>query len=125
MLTAPDKILISGMECLTSVGVSKGEREVPQHLNIDVEFPADCRVSGKSDSIHDAVDYDLVAQTVAEVCASREFQLIETVAEQIARRTLERFPISQVRVLVRKISPVPAPRVAYVSVEITRSSSSP
>jgi dihydroneopterin aldolase len=120
MMTAPDKILISGMECLTSVGISSGEREVRQQLNIDVEFPADCRVSAKSDSIKDAVDYDLVAQTVAEVCASREFHLIETVAELIARRTLERFPISQVRVLVRKISPVPAPRVAYVSVEITR-----
>ena len=124
MLTDSDKILISGMECLTSIGVSKGEREVRQHLIVDLEFPADCRVSGKSDSIMDTVDYDLVAQTVAEVCASREFQLIETVAEQIARRSLERFPISQVRVLVRKISPVPAPRVAYVSVEITRSSSS-
>jgi dihydroneopterin aldolase len=124
MMTPPDKILISGMECLTSVGISKGEREVRQHLNIDVEFPADCRVSAKSDSIKDAVDYDLVAQTVAEVCASREFHLIETVAEHIARRTLETFPISQVRVLVRKISPVAAPRVAFVSVEITRPVSS-
>jgi dihydroneopterin aldolase len=120
MMTPPDKILISGMECLASVGVSKGEREVRQQLNVDVEFPVDCRVSAKSDSINDAVDYDLVAQTVAEVCAGREFHLIETVAEHIARRTLETFPISQVRVLVRKISPVAAPRVAFVSVEITR-----
>jgi len=109
------------MECLTSVGVSKGEREVPQHLSIDVEYPANCRISGKSDSIKDAVDYDLVAQAVAGVCASREFSLIETVAELIAKRILEMFPISEVRVLVRKISPVPAPRVSYVSVEITRS----
>jgi len=113
------------MECLTSVGVSKGEREVRQHLNIDVEFPADCRASARSDSIKDTVDYDLVAQTVAEVCASREFMLIETVAEQIAKRTLEKFPIPEVRVLVRKVSPVPAPRVAFVSVEITRSAGSP
>ena len=64
------------------------------------------------------MDYDTVARTVAEVCSSREFHLIETVAEQIAGRVLEKFPISQVRILVRKISPIAAPRVDYVSVRL-------
>jgi dihydroneopterin aldolase len=75
-------------------------------IAFDVEFPADCRVSAKSDSIKDAVDYDTVARTVGEVCAGGEFHLIETVAEQIAARILEKFPISQVRILVRKVSPI-------------------
>lgn len=114
-----DKILISGMGCRAAIGVTAGERAVKQQLSIDIEFPIDGRAAG-SDSIKDAVDYDTVAQAVAEICASREFHLIETVAEQIAGQILERFPISQVRILVRKISPIAAPRVDYVSVEITR-----
>lgn len=114
-----DQILIRGMGCLTAIGVTAGERAVKQQLSIDVEFPVAGRPA-TTDSIDDAVDYDAVARTVAEICSSREFHLIETVAEQIAGRILEKFPISQVRILVRKISPIAAPRVDYVSVEITR-----
>jgi len=114
-----DKILISGMGCLTAIGVTAGERAVKQQLSIDVEFPVDGRAGG-SDSIEDAVDYDTVARAVAEVCSSREFHLIETVAEQIAGRILEKFPVPEVRIQVRKTSPIEAPRVDYVSIEIIR-----
>jgi dihydroneopterin aldolase len=114
-----DKILISGMGCLAAIGVTAAERAVKQQLSIDVEFPVDGRAAG-SDSIKDAVDYDTVARAVAEICASREYHLIETVAEQIAGQILEKFPISRVRILVRKISPIAAPRVDYVSIEIIR-----
>ena len=114
-----DKILISGLGCLTAIGITAGERAVKQKLSIDVEFPIDGR-GGQSDSIKDAVDYDTVAQAVAEVCSSREFHLIETVAEKIAGRILEKFPVLQVRILVRKISPIASPRVDYVSIEIVR-----
>jgi dihydroneopterin aldolase len=114
-----DKILISGMGCLTAIGVTARERAVKQQLSIDVEFPVEGRPAA-TDSIEDAVDYDTVARTVAEVCSSREFHLIETVAEQIASRVLEMFNIAQVRIRVRKISPIAAPRVDYVSVEIVR-----
>jgi dihydroneopterin aldolase len=114
-----DTILISGMGCMTAIGVTAGERAVKQQLSIDVEFPVVGHPAA-TDSIKDALDYDAVARTVAEVCASREFRLIETAAEQIAERVLEKFPIPQVRILVRKISPIAAPRVDYVSVEIVR-----
>jgi dihydroneopterin aldolase len=124
MMTAPDKIFISDMDCLTVIGVTAQERTVPQHLFVDLEFPVDGKRAAATDSIDDAVDYDTVARAVAEVCASQEFHLIETVAEQIAVRVLEWFRLPQVRVLVRKISPVAAPRVKYVSVEIIRSVSS-
>jgi dihydroneopterin aldolase len=115
-----DTILISGMGCMTAIGVTAGERAVKQQLSIDVEFPVVGHPAA-TDSIKDAVDYDAVARTASEVCASREFHLIETVAEQIADRVLEKFPIPRVRILIRKISPIAEPRVDYVSVEIVRS----
>jgi dihydroneopterin aldolase len=120
MLTPADKIRISGIACLTAIGVSDEERASRQNLYIDVEFSAGGRRAAESDSIRDAVDYDTVAKSVAEVCASQQFKLIETVAERIAGRILEKFPVSQVRILVRKISPVAAPRVGDVSIEIVR-----
>jgi dihydroneopterin aldolase len=115
-----DKILISSIDCVAAIGVSAEERTIRQRLSIDVEFLFDCRGPAETDSLKDALDYSLVAGTVARICRSREFHLIETVAEIIATRVLADFPTPGVRVLVRKISPVVEPRVAYVSVEIVR-----
>jgi dihydroneopterin aldolase len=115
-----DKILISGIDCVTAIGVTKEERTIPQWLSIDIEFAIDNVRAAKADSIKDAIDYSDVAGAVSDVCGSKEFHLIETVAEKIAARLLADFPIPQVRVLVRKHSPVLHPRVNHVSVEIVR-----
>jgi len=116
----PDKILISCIDCVANIGVTTEERTIRQRLSIDVEFSTDSRKSAASDSIKDAIDYARVASAVSRICASRDFHLIETVAEAIAGHVLAEFPTPQVRILVRKISPVVEPRVAHVSIEIIR-----
>ena len=115
-----DKIFISGIDCVTAIGVTTEERTIRQRLSIDIEFEVDNIRAAKADSIKETIDYSNVAATVAAVCGDRDFHLIETVAERIASRLLEDFPTPQVRVLVRKHSPVLQPRVNYVSVEIVR-----
>jgi 7,8-dihydroneopterin aldolase/epimerase/oxygenase len=119
-MTQTDKILISRIDCVAAIGVTAEERTVPQRLSIDLEFSMDCRKPAATDSLKDAIDYARVAAAVSETCAHRDFHLIETLAELIASRVLKDFPTPQVRVLVRKISPVAAPRVEYVSIEILR-----
>jgi len=116
-----DKILIAAIDCVAAIGVTPEERTIKQRLSIDVEFATDILSAARSDSLKDAVDYSKVAGRVMDICGSRDFHLIETVAQLIADRVLDEFPIRQVRVLVRKISPVVQPRVNYVSVEILRS----
>ena len=116
-----DKILISGIDCVAAIGVTTEERTMKQRLLIDVEMSTDSIPASESDSLKDAVDYSQVAALVMEICGSRDFHLIETVAELLARRILSGFPIPMVRVVVRKISPVLEPRVNHVSVEIVRS----
>ena len=115
-----DKILISSIDCAANIGVTPEERTLPQHLSIDVEFSTDARRPAASDSLKDAIDYAQVAAAVAGICSGRDFQLIETVAEMIASRILSDFPTPRVRVLVRKISPLAAPKAVYVSIEIIR-----
>src|SRR5437867_3761303 len=115
-----DKILIAGIDCVAAIGVTPEERTIRQWLSIDVEISADAARASRSDSLKDAIDYSKVAHLVMELCQGRDFHLIETVAELLAGRILTDFPTPQVRVLVRKISPVVEPRVNYVSVEIVR-----
>jgi dihydroneopterin aldolase len=115
-----DKILISRIDCVASIGVTPEERTIKQRLSIDIEFAVDVERAARHDSLRDAVDYSKVAAVVLQVCQSRPFHLIETVAENLAGRILADFPVPEVRVLVRKLSPVVEPRVEFVSVEILR-----
>jgi dihydroneopterin aldolase len=116
-----DKILISAIDCVAAIGVTPEERTMKQRLSIDVEVLTDAARAAQNDSLKDALDYSQVAILVMDVCRSRDFHLIETLAELLAGRILAEFPTPQVRVLVRKISPVVEPRVNYVSIEIVRS----
>jgi dihydroneopterin aldolase len=116
-----DKILIAGIDCVAAIGVTPEERTMKQRLLIDVEILTDAARAAQHDSLKDALDYSQVATLVMELCRSRDFHLIETVADLLATRILKDFSTPQVRVLVRKISPVLEPRVNHVSVEIVRS----
>jgi dihydroneopterin aldolase len=116
-----DKILISSIDCVAAIGVTPEERTIRQRLSIDVEILTDAARAAQSDSLKDAIDYSRIATLVMEVCRSRDFHLIETLAELLAGRILDGFPTSRVRVLVRKISPVVEPRVNHVSIELVRS----
>jgi dihydroneopterin aldolase len=116
-----DKIVISGIDCVTAIGVTIEERTIRQRLSIDLEFSIDASRAARTDSLRDALDYARVATAVMEVCQSRDFHLIETVAEGVAARVLADFPTPEVRVVVRKRSPVLEPRVDHVLVEIVRS----
>jgi len=117
---ASDRILISRIDCLASVGVTPEERALKQRLFVDLEFLIDAKKAARTDSIEDTIDYGRVAQVVAEVCASQPFHLIETIAERIAARVLSDFPTTGTKVLLRKISPIAEPAVDYVSIEIIR-----
>jgi 7,8-dihydroneopterin aldolase/epimerase/oxygenase len=117
---ASDRILISRIDCLASVGVTPEERALKQRLFVDLEFLVDAKKAARMDAIEDTIDYGKVAAAVAEVCASQPFHLIETIAERIADRVLSEFPTTGTKVLLRKIAPVSEPAVEYVSIEIVR-----
>ena len=116
-----DKILISSIDCVAAIGVTAEERTIRQRLSIDIEVLVDSARAARSDSLKDALDYSKIATLAMEVCRGRDYHLIETLAEILAGRILADFDTPQVRVVVRKISPVVEPRVKYVSIEIVRS----
>src|SRR4051794_32074963 len=86
-----DQILISAIDCVAAIGVTPEERTIRQRLSIDVELFTDTAKPARTDSLKDAIDYAKVAAMVAEVCRSRDYHLIETVAERIAERVLSGF----------------------------------
>ena len=120
MINPADKIFVSGIDCVAAIGVTSEERTMQQRLSVDVEIETDIRRAASTDSLRDAQDYARVVALVVEIAADRVFHLIETLAESVASRVLKDFPTPRVRVLVRKLTPVLASRVNFVSVEIVR-----
>lgn len=116
-----DRIIISSLDCVAAIGVTSEERTIRQRLSIDIEVLVDSARAARSDSLKDALDYSKIATLTMQVCTGRDFHLIETLAELLASRILADFDTPQVRVVVRKISPVVEPRVKHVSIEIVRS----
>ena len=101
-------------------GVLEEERRDGQEFLYDVRL--DVGDAGVSDEIEDAVDYREVADCVREVSDSRNFNLIEALATEVADALLDRFPVRSVRVQVTKTSPAGV-GASYAIASVERSSS--
>ena len=94
-------IEVRGLELQGFHGVLPQEREQGQPFLFDVRLTAhDAGV--RSDRLGDTVDYTEVVACIREVCEGRRFNLIEALAAATADALAERFPVSRVRVRVRK-----------------------
>lgn len=108
------------VECI--VGIHPHERATPQSVLFDIDLDYDFAAAASGDAIGAAVDYTLVASQVTDLAVRRQFQLIETMAEESAAVLLARFPqVSRVRIEIRKPAAVPAASCSFVRVERVRS----
>jgi dihydroneopterin aldolase len=107
------------VECI--VGIHPHERETPQSVLFDIDLDYDFAAAATADAIDGAVDYTAVASEVAELAERRQFQLIETMAEESATMLLTQFPrVVAVRIEIRKPAAVPAAACSFVRVERVR-----
>lgn len=115
-----DRIVLTGMRFYGYHGVYPEESRLGQAFLVDVELYADLREAGQRDDIRKTVDYGKVYLTVKEMVEGRPFKLIEALAEHVAARVLEQFPVDEIVVRVHKPkAPIPGP-IDGVTVEIRR-----
>lgn len=106
------KIRIDGLEVVTIVGVREPERETPQTLLIDLEFPVP---PPETDALEAAVDYSAVIRLVCEHVKAGRYYLIETVAETTAARVARTFGLDDV--WIRVVKPGASDVARFVSAE--------
>jgi dihydroneopterin aldolase len=100
-----DTVSIRDLSVAAVIGVHPWEREIEQTLLVSVDMvqeTADVRKAAASDDLADALDYSAVAETIAAVLREGRFRLIETAAERVAGRLLADFPLSWLRLELRK-----------------------
>ena len=116
-----DRIIVSGIKFHAYHGLTRLEREVGVRCSIDVEMSVDLAAAIASDHLSDTIDYRVVHNLVLEIGQKRNsFHLIESLAGCIAAEMLERFPIKEVTVRVRKETPIIDGIVDNIGVQVTR-----
>jgi 7,8-dihydroneopterin aldolase/epimerase/oxygenase len=94
-------IEVRGLELRGYHGALEEEQRTGQRFVFDVRLVAhDAGV--RSDQLADTVDYTAVVARIREVSGERRFNLIEALAAAVADDLLDHFPVSRVRVRVRK-----------------------
>ena len=124
-----DCVSVRDLSVAAVIGVHAWEREVEQTLLFSVDMipaTAGVRQAAASDDLADALDYSAVAETIVTVVREGKFRLIETAAERVAERLLADFPVSWLRLELRKpiIAPSPDPSSSAPASSSSSSSSS-
>ena len=97
-----DKVFINNLEVEAVIGIFQWEREVRQLISVDIEMDFDNKTAAQSDDIKDALNYKLVGKRVTAFIKKSNFQLVETLAEKIAKIILKEFPVTKVKIKVSK-----------------------
>lgn len=112
-----DITFLHGLKIECVIGIRKWERRITQTLYLDLDMASDVARAADSDDIGDAVDYKAVANRVRGFAAESGFQLVETLAENVAALLMKEFGLRWIRVRVNKRGAVRNARDAGVVIE--------
>lgn len=98
-----DRIVLAGMAFRARHGVHEREKLEAQRFEVDVELKLELQPAGLDDDLSLTVDYSGTYRIVRQVVESRSFNLLEALAEAIAREVLGAHAlVDEVVVRVRK-----------------------
>ena len=115
-----DRITLTGLEVFAHHGVFDFERETGQPFVIDAELTVDLSAAARGDALDRTVHYGDLATALTRAVQTEPVDLIETVAERVAKVALDFGGVETVRITVHKPhAPIDA-SFADVSVTVVR-----
>ncbi|MBF0279877.1 MAG: dihydroneopterin aldolase [SAR324 cluster bacterium] len=100
-------------------GVLAEEKSLGQRFEVDLEYQFDSTAI-RNDQLNETISYVDVYNLVNDALTQKTFNLLEMLGNHIVDEIRSRFPVTQVRIRIRKPS-VPIPGVLdHVEVEISR-----
>ena len=117
-----DRIRLEGMIFYGMHGVDPAEKALGQRFVVDLEVERDLRKAGRSDDVSDTLNYAMLYRIARSVMEGPSKNLIEALAEEIARRVAESGAgVEAIRVRVRKPEvPLKGSVLSAATVEIER-----
>jgi len=117
-----DIVYIRELEIETVIGIFDWERKIKQTVSLDLEMASDNRKAAATDKIEDAVDYKSVSKRIIGFVEKSEFQLVETMAEEITTIVLNEFNVPWVKLRLSKPGAVRGSKDVGVIIERERAS---
>ena len=111
-----DKIIIRQLEVNAVIGIHQWEKQQTQTLLFDMDLSFDCRQAAQSDDIKDALDYFEVCSQVTEFVQNSRYELIETLAEQVAALVLKQFTCQKIKLKLFKPQAIENTQTVGVSI---------
>ena len=116
-----DQIILTGMEFYGYHGVNPEEKQIGQKYLVDLTISVDLRKPGESDLINDTISYTDLYKTTKHVMEGDSHDLIESLAQCIAKNILITFPVDSVSVsVVKPHPPIKNSLITHAAVTIHR-----
>jgi 7,8-dihydroneopterin aldolase/epimerase/oxygenase len=112
-----DKLRIDGLEVQAIIGVRDWERQVRQTLRFDLELAVDASAAARRDALEDALDYGALARSLTEFVSASQFQLIETLAVEVADWLKAEHHLPWLKLRLYKPGAVPNAQAVIIEVE--------
>lgn len=98
-------VSLEGVEFYSFHGVYDEERKIGNRFSIDIAVESDISLAGKTDSLQDTVDYEVLYKLIAGVM-SNPVALLEHLADQIISLVRSTYPtVGKVTVKISKLNP--------------------
>ena len=114
------RVFVRDLEIVASVGVLEHEKRYEQRIIVSADLAVRDDYDGVSDRLADVLDYGKVVDDIARLVQSEHVNLIETLAERIAKQCLSDQRVVSVRVRIEKPEVLPSCRSVGIEIERCR-----
>ncbi|GGY36364.1 7,8-dihydroneopterin aldolase [Bacterioplanes sanyensis] len=112
-----DSVFIHGLSVDAVIGVFEWEKQLQQPLIFDLEMAWDIRQAAATDDLQYALNYQAVTEFIEHFVGSQQFELLETLLEQLAAGLRQQFAIPWLSIQVQKPAVVPQARAVGLKIE--------
>lgn len=112
-----DTVFIEQLRVDAIIGIHDWERRVRQTLLVDLEMAIDTARAAASESIADALDYQQVCQRVTAFIQAGQYQLLETLAHELAAGLQTEYSLQWLKLRVAKPGALAAAQAVGVTVQ--------
>ncbi len=110
-------VFINELKVDACIGVFDWEKRIHQRLIFDIEMAWSNANVAATDDIHLALDYSEVSELVLLYSQSRQFELIETLAEHLAELIMQQFSVTWLRLRLAKPGAIKPAKAVGVMIE--------
>jgi dihydroneopterin aldolase len=119
-LETMDIVYIRDLRIDTFIGIYDWEQQLRQTLSIDLDMSTDVAATAAANDISLTLDYKAISDRLLGMIDNQHFELLESLAEQIALVLQDEFQVRWLRLRLGKPGAVPA--AADVGIVIERGS---